>query len=129
VSWSAVFVALFVSHLVGDFLLQTDSQARRKVNGLDDPEARRALLLHTSTYTLAFVPAIVWIGIEQSPLRALVTAALIGGLHLVVDEGTLVRLWLGRVKHVREPDRVLALTVDQSFHAVCLLAIALVAST
>ena len=41
-----------ISHLVGDFLLQTDFQARYKHGGLGrDPVARRALLCRTSART------------------------------------------------------------------------------
>ena len=48
--------------MVGDYLLQTDWQARNKRGGLGgDPVARRALLTHVTTYTLAFVPALIWI--------------------------------------------------------------------
>ena len=56
-----VFGALFiVSHLVGDYLFQTDWQARNKTFGLgSDPVARRALFSHVLIYTLAFVPAVV----------------------------------------------------------------------
>ena len=55
---------LVVCHAAGDFLLQTDWQARNKQAGLgSDPLRRRALFTHIATYTLAFVPALVWIGL------------------------------------------------------------------
>ena len=44
VSWTAVLAGFFVAHMVGDYLLQTDWQARHKTCGLGrDPVARRAL--------------------------------------------------------------------------------------
>ena len=53
-SWAAVFVVFFVSHQVGDYWLQTDSQAINKWGGLGrDPVARRALLTHAFTYWLS----------------------------------------------------------------------------
>ena len=56
--WVEVFVVFFVSHEVGDYLLQTDWQATHKRGGLgSDHEARLALLSHVSVYTLAFLPA------------------------------------------------------------------------
>ena len=62
VSWVEIFAVFVVSHLVGDYLLQTDwqatQQARRAGQG---PVARRALLSHIATYTLAFVPALIWL--------------------------------------------------------------------
>ena len=72
VSWVAVFDVFLVCHLVGDFLFQTDWQARNKDHGLGgDPVRRRALLSHIATYTLAFLPALVWIGLETELWRAL----------------------------------------------------------
>ena len=64
-SWVEVFAVFCVSHAVGDFLLQTEFQAVHKRGGLGgDATARRALLAHTLSYTLAFVPALAWIGAE-----------------------------------------------------------------
>ena len=64
-SWVSVFAGFLVAHMVGDYLFQTDWQARHKRGGLGgDPVARRALLTHVTTYTLAFLPAFIWIGSE-----------------------------------------------------------------
>jgi hypothetical protein len=68
---------LLVSHVVVDVLLQTDWQALAKVGGLGDPRARRALFRHVSTYTLAFVPALVWIGGETRVVRAVALGAFV----------------------------------------------------
>ncbi len=44
--WPEIFLVFLVSHLAGDFLLQTEFQATRKFGGLSgDPVARRALLI------------------------------------------------------------------------------------
>ena len=60
--WVEVFAAFVVCHLVGDYLLQTDWQALHKRGGLgSDPVSRRALVSHIVTYTLAFVPALIWL--------------------------------------------------------------------
>ncbi len=126
-SWAAAFAALLVSHLAGDFLLQTDWQARNKVSGLGDPVGRRALASHTLTYTLAFLPALAWIAAQTSPARAVLVGILVAGPHVLIDDGTMVRAWMLRVKHVSAPNTGLAVAVDQSFHALCLLAAALVA--
>ena len=57
--WIEIFGVFIVSHLAGDFLLQTDWQATHKHGGLGrDPVARRALVSHVATYGLAFVPAL-----------------------------------------------------------------------
>ena len=52
-SWVSVFAGFLVAHMVGDYLLQTDWQARHKRGGLSDPAARRPLVTHVTTYTLA----------------------------------------------------------------------------
>jgi len=49
-SWPGALLALLVSHLVGDFLFQTEPQALDKVGGLGEPRARRALLEHLVWY-------------------------------------------------------------------------------
>ena len=127
-SWSAAFLAFLVSHAAGDILLQTDWQAVTKVAGLSVADGRRALTHHLSTYMLAFVPALVWVGAETTALRALAVAALIAIPHLLIDDGRIVGGWLRLVKHVRQPALGLRIAVDQTFHAICLLGAALVAA-
>jgi hypothetical protein len=53
---------------------------------------------------------------------------LVAVLHLLVDDGRLVRLWLREIKHAHEPTVALSIAVDQSFHVLCLLATTLVAA-
>ena len=125
--WVEVFAVFLVSHLVGDFALQTEWQALNKFGGLgDDPEARRALLSHIATYTLAYVPALIWLGGDIGVGAALGTAALIALPHMVQDDGRLVRIWVTRVKRndPRESPGVTVM-VDQTFHLVALLLLAL----
>jgi Protein of unknown function (DUF3307) len=126
-TWSTVLVALLVSHVVGDVLLQTDWQARHKVRGFGDRVARRALIRHVALYTLAFIPALIWIGDDTSAPRAIEVAALVAVPHLLVDEGHLVRAWLRDVKGAPQPALGLMIAVDQSFHLLCLFGAALIA--
>ena len=129
-SWVSVFVAFFVAHLVGDYLLQTDWQACNKRAGLaGDPVARRALVTHVTTYTLAFVPAFVWIASDLDVTWALVAAVLIYIPHLLIDDGRMVSLYLARVKGVDELNLSLAASVDQSFHVLSLFLVALLLGT
>ena len=87
-SWVDVFVGFVVAHLVGDYLVQTDWQARNKFRGLsNDLLARRALGMHVATYTLSFVPVFVWIADDLSVGWAVLAAALVGLPHLVIDDG------------------------------------------
>jgi hypothetical protein len=127
VSWVAVFDVFLVSHLVGDFLLQTDWQANNKYAGLGgDPARRRALISHVVTYTLAFLPALVWIGCETEAWRALLAAVVIAVPHLIQDDGRLLDAYMRRIKgpgSVASPG--IRIAADQSFHVLFLLGTAL----
>ncbi|MBE2318971.1 DUF3307 domain-containing protein [Solirubrobacter sp. CPCC 204708] len=125
-SWVSVLAAFLVAHMAGDYLLQTDWQARHKRGGLgSDPVARRALLTHVTTYTLAFLPALIWIGGELEPAWAVIAGALVFIPHLMIDDGRLVSLYLVRVKRADGLNLALAAAVDQSFHVLSLFLVAL----
>lgn len=127
-SWPALLVALLVCHVVGDFLLQTEWQARNKLFGLARRgDARRALLTHVGSYTLAFAPALVWLGRDRGAGIAVAAAAAIALPHVLIDDGRPVRSWLAAVKHAPEPGELLLFAVDQSMHVVCLWAVSLLA--
>ena len=116
---------LVVSHAVGDFLLQTEWQATHKRGGLGhDPVRRRALLAHVTTYTLAFVPALVWLGDD---LGAAALAAVAAGIflpHAIQDDGRLLSAYVRRVKHTEPAPGMLMLAVDQCFHLLVLFGLA-----
>ncbi len=111
-----------VCHLVGDFVLQTDWQALHKPRGLGpDPLARRALRNHITTYALAFAPAFAWIAVEHGWLAALIAVAVIVP-HTLQDDGRVISAYMIAVKRVDPADdRLVAIFVDQAFHAVALL--------
>jgi hypothetical protein len=126
VSWVSVFAGFLVAHMVGDYLFQTDWQARNKRGGLSGRGvSRRALFSHVTTYTLAFLPAFAWIGSELDAGWAVLAAALVFLPHLVIDDGRIVRLYLVRVKRAEGFDVGLAASVDQSFHVLSLFLVAL----
>jgi len=128
VPWVEVFAVFLVCHLVGDYLLQTNCQATHKRGGLgSDPLARRALVSHIATYTLAFVPALVWLA-DDLDAGVLWVAALIAVPHLVQDDGRLLGLYMSKVKRL-DPfaDPSVTTAVDQAFHVATLFAIALLA--
>ena len=130
VPWYEIFPVFLVCHLVGDFLLQTEWQATRKRGGLGaDPIARRALLTHILTYTLAFVPAFVWLA--DSLGAALVAVALLIAVpHLIQDDGRAIEAYMARVKHADARQQLMvAVAVDQAFHIVALFLVSLVAAT
>jgi hypothetical protein len=128
-TWPAIFVVFFATHQCGDYLLQTDWQATHKRNGLGrDPRARRALLSHTFTYSLAYVPAFIWI---QTRLgwETLIVAAVITIPHLIQDDGRLLRAYLRNIKRM-DPvaNHVVAALVDQALHMIALFGTALLIS-
>jgi len=128
--WVEVFAVFIVCHLVGDYLLQTDWQAENKRGGLvGAPDARRALLAHVTTYTLAFVPAFVWLA-DDLGAAVIAVAAAIFVTHLVQDDGRLLTAYTARVKGPGAvTNRAVAAAVDQSFHVLTLFAIALISGT
>ena len=125
-SWVAVLAGFLVAHMVGDYLFQTDWQARHKRGGLTGGGvARRALVTHVTTYTLAFLPAFIWIGSELDVAWALAAAVLVFVPHLLIDDGRGVTFYLVRVKGVEELNLAVAASVDQSFHVLSLFLVAL----
>jgi hypothetical protein len=127
VSWVNAFAGFLVAHMVGDYLFQTDWQARHKRGGLaGDRVALRALLSHVTTYTAAFIPALIWIGSQTDAAVAIVAGVLVFFPHLIVDDGRLVRFYLARVKRADGFDLGLAASVDQSFHVLSLCLVAIV---
>lgn len=130
-SWAEISIVFFVSHLVGDFLTQTDWQARHKAGGLGaDPVARRALFGHVALYTLSFVPALFWIGEGIGAGEAIAIAAVIFTPHLLIDDARLLGLYMRRVKGCPDPvPPLLTAAVDQSLHLICLWGTALLAAS
>ena len=126
--WAQVFVVFFISHQVGDYMLQTEWQALNKPGGLSGtPEMRRALVSHIVTYTLAFVPSLIWL---WSSLHAGVfaVAALVAIPHLIQDDGTLLTAYARRIKKADISDNVaLGAALDQSFHLLALFLAAVLA--
>ena len=128
-TWGEVFVLFFVTHQVGDYLLQTDWQATHKGRGLSGNRiAGRALLSHTFTYSLAYVPAFLWIS-SRLGWETLLVAAAISIPHLVQDDGRLLTLYIRKVKGM-DPGahRTVAALVDQALHMVALFGAALLVS-
>jgi len=123
-----VFAIFVVCHLVGDYLLQTDWQAMNKRGGLGkNPESRRALARHITTYTLAFVPAFVWLA-GDIDLLLVPVVALITLPHWVQDDGRLLTLYIQKIKGGdAAPNPSVAAAADQSFHFLTLLLVAFLA--
>ena len=129
-AWVEVFSILVVCHLVGDYLVQTDWQATNKRGGLGgDPTARRALAAHVVSYTLAFVPAFVWLAGDLGA-ELLAVVALVAIPHWIQDDGRLLRSYIAKVKGVgaAQIPSVYA-SVDQTLHILTLLGVAFLAGS
>ena len=128
-SWTEVFAVLVVSHLAGDYLLQTEWQAQNKHCGLGrDPVRRRALVSHIATYALAFVPALIWLASDIGGWAVLAAAGIVLP-HLVQDDGRALDAYLRVVKRTEAgPADFIYIAVDQTFHLIALFVAALVIS-
>jgi hypothetical protein len=127
--FAQVTVVFWVTHLVGDFLLQTEWQAAHKHGGLGrDPASRVALFSHVIVYTLCFIPALIWVGADTGALAAVGLGAVIFLPHLVIDDGRLLHAYMLRIKRCPDPPPAgLTASVDQSLHLISLWATALLA--
>lgn len=113
----SLFDALFVGHLVGDYLAQTAWMA--------DHKATRAgpLLVHALVYSLAVAAA----GRIQGGLPLWALPVLFAS-HVVLDRRAFVRFWVRTVQGVhRAGDRWLYISGDQAMHVLVLGAIAFLA--
>jgi hypothetical protein len=130
VPWVEVFAVFLVSHLVGDYLLQTDWQAAHKRGGLSrNRESRRALVAHITTYTLAFVPGLIWLA-DDIGAWSIGVAALIALPHMVQDDGRLLDRYIAFIKgRPATRNTAVVAVVDQSFHVVALFVTALLAGS
>ncbi len=125
-AWVEVFAVFVVSHLVGDFIFQTEFQATNKHGGLTGPPAsRRALLTHTLTYTGCYIPALIWLASDLSAAAVIGTALGIAVPHGLQDDGRVMKWWMRAVKHTPVVPGPLAMLLDQSFHMVALLLLAI----
>lgn len=128
--WVEVFAVFAVSHLVGDYVLQTEWQASNKHGGLKGtPTQRRALVSHILSYTTAFVPSLIWLW-DSLHGGVFGIAALIAIPHLIQDDGTLLNAYSMRFKKADlRNNLLLGSALDQSFHIVALFGAALLAGS
>ena len=128
--WVDVFAVFLVSHLVGDYCLQTEWQALNKHGGLSGSATmRRALLSHIATYTLSFVPSLVWLT-DSLGAGVIGVGALIAIPHMIQDDGRLLRSYALTVKRADIKDNPsLGVALDQAFHIIALFLTALLAGS
>lgn len=125
--WPEVFIVFLISHLVGDYMLQTEWQALNKRGGLSGTRVQqRALFSHVATYTLAYVPGLVWLWHSEHGW-VFVIAVAIALPHLVQDDGRLLADYSRIVKKADiRANPSLSAALDQSFHMLALFITAII---
>jgi len=84
-----LFESLVVTHLLGDFVLQTEYEAMNKMKG---SFLNRALFSHCLTYALCFIP-VLW-----HFQLSLYWLAIIFGSHMFLDRRWPIVWWITTVK-------------------------------
>jgi hypothetical protein len=113
-----LFEGLFIAHLLGDWLLQTEWQAKNKTTNWV------ALLIHVGIYH-AVVLAFLIFGFGLRHPAVLLVVAGLAVTHAILDRRHF-ELWLIRTLRLRineDPERWLVIAIDQSIHLI-LLAVA-----
>ncbi|OKO87772.1 hypothetical protein BRO54_3799 [Geobacillus proteiniphilus] len=105
-----LFIYLYLGHKIGDYLLQSDKQAKSKQNSW------YYLLVHCAIYSLSVI-AIPFIFMGYFNLAALFFVFI---THVVIDQGALLRFWMKYIKGIKDPDTeevtMVKLEIDQTFH-------------
>lgn len=135
-TFAAVYALLHAAHQAGDFLAQTDVQARRKPCRTDrttqctELESWGALLGHISTYHLAQAAALTlgnhFLGLGLTRTRLLAGIGVSAATHAIIDRRWPVRWWMDHTGSGAFRQAGGAPHVDQAMHY---LALALAAAT
>jgi hypothetical protein len=115
----SLFDWLLVTHLVGDFLLQSNSMARRKVTEWS------WMLRHIGSYMAVVALPVIAYAIRHSTAPWLVVLVLvfIAGTHILMDRRDLIMRWM-RFADIRADYAWLAIVADQVFHILSLAVVA-----
>ena len=114
-----IFEALVITHFVMDWLFQTKWEADNK------SKKWLPLFVHSSIYTLGFIPVFFWYQIGFSWLALLFLS------HVFLDRRPFEIWWLKTVKRFTKENApewfwfMLLIAVDQTFHILVLTAIIL----
>jgi hypothetical protein len=118
-----IFESLLMAHILGDWILQTEWQAKNKEHNW------LALLVHVSIYHVIVFAILFW-GFDLEIIPAVAVVAVLAIVHALLDRRTFVN-WLMRTLRItveRKPEQWLLIAVDQSLHLLLLGAAALVLS-
>jgi hypothetical protein len=115
----SLFDWLLISHLFGDFVVQTDNMANRKLGEW------RWMLAHIGVYMVSVTVILVRYALVHGLPGWLVLLALlfIAGTHVILDRRRFVERWM-RLVRVSPRHPWLPVIVDQVFHLVTLAIVA-----
>lgn len=138
--FAATFVVFFVAHGIADYWVQTDWQAQNKSK---NPVA---LWRHVLTYSVTFVPALIFLGlvVPLAPWQIPVALLAIALPHAALDNRKLVAWFCERTKGWRRDNMVdngdgtlrplnpweiavrfhVTIALDQKAHFLCLAVVA-----
>jgi len=119
-----IFEVLLMAHLIGDWLLQTEWQAKNKEYNW------MALVIHILIYHIIIVLALViFFNFDKIMLLWIVLSMAV--IHAILDRRKSV-IWLMKTLRItaeREPSGWLLIAVDQSLHLLLLGIVAQILST
>jgi hypothetical protein len=116
-----IFEALLMAHILGDWLLQTEWQAKNKQSNW------LALLVHVAIYHIVALAILIW-GFDLDLTAAVLVVVALAVLHALLDRREIV-IWLMRTLRItveRKPEGWLLIAVDQALHLLLLGAAAAV---
>jgi hypothetical protein len=115
----SLFDWLLVGHLIGDFLMQTDSMASRKENSWS------WMLGHVGIYMVVIGAVLIVYALSHSLPAWLLAVVLlfICGTHIVLDRRGFA-LWWMRFVNIAPDHEWLPIVVDQVFHLLTLAVVA-----
>ncbi len=115
----SLFDWLLVGHLVGDFLLQSDRMAQKKVQEIS------WMLRHVAVYMLVITVVLVAYGLHHPLALGWVVATwlFLTITHVVLDRRRFVACWMG-FAGISPEHAWLSVVADQVFHVLTLAVVA-----
>lgn len=111
--------AMLLGHLVGDYLVQTDYQARNKT------KSSRACFNHSFWYTIVVGNSLIWIGGGFHQVTFLLIMLLFAS-HYPIDRYSVGKLWCEKVKGMTVDNPIavfVCIMVDNTIHISLMTAI------
>lgn len=131
--FAETFILLYLGHLVADYPLQPDWQAKCKAGwdeGPDDAHPGRhhhgwgANLAHAATHVLVCAVTLIVgdlaLGLDIPDTPAVLALAWIGGSHALIDRRRIVAWWMRHARQTAWAQHGGAAHVDQTAHVLAL---------